>query len=213
MKAKGIAVAWCALALGAAAAEGPGEEQRFADAFGAVRPTEPSDVTGADYLRPAGVLLVIAGMAGGLVVMGRRFGVKRPFLRGRNLKVLETAYISPRHSLALVRVRNRVLVLGMGQDVRMLASFVRPEEVLGFDGEFSREFRDALSEGPSAAAEPVSRLRKAVGRWRTNLRGIGRERADAAPDEPLAAQGALGAPGGARARGAAAPALRREVRA
>jgi flagellar biogenesis protein FliO len=186
VKAKGVAAACLVLALWARADDGIEsrtlDEQYGPPAAGAVR--APS----GGLLRPLGVMLVLVGLGGGLYVLARRVRSRQPFFGGRNLSVLETAYLSPKHSMALVRVRNRILVLGLGEDVRTLAVFDQPDEVLGFEGAFSRELSEALEDGaeggndrgPGVPLEPyrrqIDRLRGAVARWRTRLAG--------APPEP-----------------------------
>ncbi len=177
--AKGIAVLFFSTALWTSAAEVTVDN-------GTITLKEEADddrrVDAGGYLRPLGVAFVLAGIIGGLVVLGRRFKPKRFFQRGRNIKVLETAYISPKHSLALVRVRNRIILLGLGQELSPIASFDRPEDVLSFDGGFSDEFASALDEvdetGPprtrlendAAAGGTLGSLKQALKRWRKSLR-------------------------------------------
>lgn len=177
MKANGVAAACLVASLWAAAGEDI-EKKTVEEAYGPPRAAS-HEAPATGMLRPLGVTLVLLGVAGGLVVVLRRFGAKRPLFGGRALSVLETAYLSPKHSIALVRIRNRVLVVGMGQDLRTLAVFDQPDEVLEFDGEFRRELASALDgDAPaekSAALDPYRRqirtLRQAVGRWRERLRG------------------------------------------
>ncbi len=133
-----------------------------------------------NLVRPLGVMLLLAGIAGGLYVLARRVSPRRFRRGGRNLSVLETAYLSPKHTVALVRVRNRVLLLGLGQDIRTLAAFEHPDEVMAFDGDFSRELTEALETDEEDRAAPpspldpyrrqINRLRGAVGKWRERLR-------------------------------------------
>ncbi len=177
MKANGIAGAVLGLAAWAGAAEPIDERMTVAEYGGAAAgATAAADRTEPGILRPLGVTLVLVGIAGAMYFLCRRLRGGRRVFRGRNVKVLETAYLSPKHTLALVRIRNRVLLIGMGQDVQTLAQFDQPDEVLGFDGAFNEELKDAL-EGPvetpkpPAVREPVAQLRKAVDRWRSRLRG------------------------------------------
>jgi flagellar biogenesis protein FliO len=198
MKAKGVALSFylaVAVASGAAlsdaAAAEIAETATVEEAFGP-NGTVSAQTPGGGILRPLGVTVLLFGLAGGLFVLLRRLGGRRPPGGGRTLSVLETAYLSPKHSVVLVRVRNRVLLLGLGQDVRTLSSFDQPEDVLGFDGDFQRELSEALSgeeTEPAAEAaeaaeagtaprrglepyrEQISQLRGAVVRWRDRLRG------------------------------------------
>lgn len=176
MKAKGIAAFILWAAMTGAAAESNLEEQSISLEGTALA----SDKTpaGMDFLRPLGVLLVLAGVGGGAFYLLRRVTARRPFLRSRHIKVLETAYISQKHALSLVRVQNKILVLGLGQEVQTLATFDKPEAVTAFDGEFQREFSDALKDGAgddaqAAPDDPAQRevrnLRALVGRWRDRL--------------------------------------------
>ena len=179
MKAKGVAAACFVAALWARAADDI--ENETLDIGGTESAREVTTET--NLLRPLGVTLVLIGMAGGLIVLGRRLKSKRPFLRSRNIKILETAYLSQKHTISLVRVRNRILLLGIGQDVRTLASFDRAEDVISFDGTFNEEMNEALKDAPGQekqGAEPssfepyhdeVRSLRKALGKWRNRLKG------------------------------------------
>jgi flagellar biogenesis protein FliO len=168
-----------------AATDGISETATVDEAFGP-NGTAQAQAPAAGILRPLGVTVLLLGLGGGLFVLLRRLGARRPLGGGRSLSVLETAYLSPKHSIALIRVRNRVLLIGLGQDVRTLSTFDQPEEVLGFDGGFRRELAEALEgedadapEGSGAGArgrlEPyrhqIALLRSAVGRWRNRLRG------------------------------------------
>jgi flagellar biogenesis protein FliO len=179
VRAKRIAAAVIGLAAWTGAAEPIDEGMTVAEYHGEARGAAAADPGAPDIARLLGVTLLLVGAAGGLYFLCRRLRGGRRVLRGRNVKVLETAYVSPKHTLALVRIRNRILLLGMGQDVRTLAEFARPEEVLQFDGAFSEEFenaleRDGASKPAARACEPVAQLRKALDRWRHKLRGEAR---------------------------------------
>ncbi|HAK94713.1 MAG TPA: hypothetical protein DCM87_06840 [Planctomycetes bacterium] len=179
MKANRIAAAVLGLAAWTCAAEPIDERMTVAEYRGAAGGTAAQADSGApDIARPLGVTLLLVAAAGGLYFLCRRLRGGRRAFRGRNVKVLETAYVSPKHTLALVRIRNRILLLGMGQDVRTLAEFDRPEDVLEFDGAFSEELKEALGAGgaetPARVCEPVAQLRRAVDRWRHKLRGEAR---------------------------------------
>jgi flagellar biogenesis protein FliO len=181
VKANGVAGAVLGLAAWACAADPIDERMTVAEyRGGAGAAVVPADRADAGMLRPVGVTLVLAGIAGAMFFLLRRARGGRRVFGGRNVTVLETACLSPKHTLALVRIRNRILLIGMGQDVQTLAQFDRPDEVLGFDGAFSRELKDALDApaempaeepAPASAREPVTQLRKAVDRWRHLLRG------------------------------------------
>jgi len=181
VKAKGFAVRlFVALLLVAwvPAAEPVDLESKTIDQIYGPARGAPSAGGQVGLLRPLGILLVLTGLAGGLYVLLRRSaaGARKPGA-GRNISVIETAYISPKHSLVLVRVRNRIFLLGLGQEVRALGLFSRPEEVLSIDGGFEQELAAALSEEEAEPAEEtapyrrqIARLREAVGRWRRSLR-------------------------------------------
>ncbi len=179
MKANGVAAVVLGLAAWSRAAE-PIDERMTVAEYGGKAPEASASADRAEpgMLRPIGVTLVLAGIGGALFLFCRRLRGGKRVVRGRNVTVLETAYLSPKHTLALVRIRNRILLIGMGQDVQTLAQFDRPEEVLAFDGAFSDELKEALdapAEAPAPAApparEPIAQLRKAVDRWRHRLRG------------------------------------------
>lgn len=180
MTANRIAAAVVGLAAWAWAAEPIDERMTIEEYREAAGGTAAQAGSGEpDIMRPLAVTLFLVAAAGGLYFLCRRLRGGRRAFRGRNVTVLETAYVSPKHTLALVRIRNRILLLGMGQDVRTLAQFDRPEDVLEFDGAFSEELKEALDPaGPERAAaratEPVRQLRKAVDRWRHKLRGEAR---------------------------------------
>jgi len=176
VKAKGLAgyllFATVTLAAEATDFESKTVDQLYGDTSQAAAPREDSNL-----LRPLGVFLALSGIAGATYVLLRKLGVRRPTGSSRNINVIEVAYLSPKHTLALVRVRNRILLLGLGQEVRTLAAFHRPEEVMSIDGSFSEELRSALSEEEHFKEElvpyrrQVSRLREALTRWRISLRG------------------------------------------
>ena len=175
MKAKGVAA--CVLLLAALCRGAEDIESKTLDELYGSSPARSARGKGPGLLEPLGIVLLLVGAAGGGYVLLRHLSGRRALLGGRNISVLETAYLSPKHTLVLVRVRNRIFLLGLGQDVRTLASFEKPEEVMGIRGEFEREFISALNapEESESVFEPyrrqIERLREAVGRLRGRLRG------------------------------------------
>ena len=111
MRAKRIAAAVIGLAAWTGAAEPIDEGMTVAEYHGEARGAAAADPGAPDIARLLGVTLLLVGAAGGLYFLCRRLRGGRRVLRGRNVKVLETAYVSPKHTLALVRIRNRILLL------------------------------------------------------------------------------------------------------
>lgn len=89
---------------------------------------------GSGLLRMLWALLIVIGII--LIIFGlarKRFGIGR--LQEGNIKVLELRHIMPKTTLALVEVRGRVLLLGIGGGrITLLADYAETSiETTDFD--------------------------------------------------------------------------------
>lgn len=146
-------------------------------------------ITFGDYLRVLGWLVVVVALAVGCIWVLRRLQVGVARLGGqRMLEVVARTSLGPKHQLVLVRVAQRVLVVGTGPDgVTPVAEFRDPAEVVALTG-FRQQLADQ-QEAPSlpAAVAPsdeelaphrreIHQLREMIGSWRRDPQATRRTR-------------------------------------
>jgi flagellar biosynthetic protein FliO len=107
---------------------------------------------GAQLVRTSVALLIVCVAAWWLVRYAARRGMLGASTRGRHMTVLERVSLDPRRALHLVRVGDRVLVLGASEEgLRTLAELPASELALDeptkpADAAPKRSFKDALAD-------------------------------------------------------------------
>jgi flagellar protein FliO/FliZ len=109
--------------------------------------------TATDYIKMLVALVVVIGVVWGLSLLLKRFVTVRGIAGASNsLKVLNTLSLSPTRTLYMVRLGDRILLIGAGEGgIRTLAEITDPAEVsdilkeLEFKGNFDlNPFKDRL---------------------------------------------------------------------
>lgn len=118
-------------------------------------------------------------------VWGKR-GLNQWTEEGKVLRVLATTYISPRKSIYLVEVGNRILVVGVGgEEMRCLDVIREPEEVdalrgaaqQGFPKIFNRVIqRHETADHEAETKRILEESKQAVGNYVAQLKGIKRKK-------------------------------------
>lgn len=119
----------------------------------------------ADAAEPIGKLLVGLGLFavifGGLVWLARRNpGLRRYLGTGGPLRILSRVHLGSRQQVFLVRVGERVLVIGGGQNLTTLSEIRDPGEVARLTAETSggagKDFKQALRAGIAEAERELA---------------------------------------------------------
>lgn len=144
----------------------------------------------ARYFRALGWVVAALVVAGAAYAAYRTFGKRRASIRGgRLVEVVARTALTPRHQLVVVRVSERVLVLGVSPDrIATLAELTDPRDAMraGRGAAFSERLlhaenggtdvadladaADPYAEAAESTLEPyrreIERLKTMVGNWR-----------------------------------------------
>jgi len=106
-----------------------------------MQPVEETQTLGpsvADYVRVLAGLLIVIGLIWGISLLLKKFVTVRGLAgSSNNLKVLTSLSLTPTRTLYMVRLGDRILLLGSGEGgLRTLAEITDPEEVSDLLREF-----------------------------------------------------------------------------